>query len=61
MKRLAVTLRGLRGCSVGSVPLQYAIVAAGTALVTMMIVQAAAGRVVDKLDAVTSALSKIRF
>lgn len=42
-------------------PPQYAIVAAGTALVSMMIAQAAGNKVAEKLNAVTAALNKIQF
>lgn len=61
MKPLLRLLRKLYGNTRGSVPLQYAIVAAGTALATMMIVEAASRRVADKLNAVTSALNKTQF
>jgi hypothetical protein len=61
MRRLVVSLRGPRDSRLGSVPLQYAIVAAGTAIVTLMIVQTTGNKVVDKLNAVTSALNKVQF
>jgi hypothetical protein len=55
------SLRCMRDDSHGSVPLQYAILAAGTALVAVMISQTAAGRVADKLNVVAAALTKIQF
>ena len=61
MTRLARMLRSLRDSRQGSVPLQYAILAAGIAIVTIMTAQTASNKVVEKLDAVTSALNKIQF
>jgi hypothetical protein len=61
MKGLLARLRSLRDSRRASVPLQYAIVAAGTAIVTMMIVAATGNKVADKLNAVTAALHKSRF
>jgi hypothetical protein len=55
-------LRSLRFNRQGSVPLQYALVAVGTALVAaVMVAQTAAGKVAAKLGAVSSALTKIQF
>ena len=61
MRALLARLRGLSDNRLGSVPLQYAIVAAGTAVVTLGIVQITSTRVADKLNAVTSALNKVQF
>lgn len=61
MTRLLARIRSLRDSRLGSVPLQYAIVAGGTAVVTMMIVQTTSNKVAEKLNAVTSALNKVRF
>jgi hypothetical protein len=61
MSRLRAKLRSMHDSRLGSVPLQYAIVAAGTAIVTMMIVQTTSNKVAEKLGAVTTALTKIQF
>jgi hypothetical protein len=61
MKRAVLTLRRLRDCNLGSLPLQYAIIASATAIATLMIVQTASSKVADKLNAVTAALTKIQF
>jgi hypothetical protein len=61
MTSILQRLRCMRDDSHGSVPLQYAILAAGTALVAVMISQTAAGKVADKLNAVAAALIKIQF
>lgn len=60
MTLLLATLRSLRGEKLGSVPLQYALVAAGTAIVTMMIVQTSANNVAERLNAVTDVLNKVQ-
>ena len=54
-------LQSLRGDRRGSVPVQYGLVAAGVALVAVMIAQTAAGKVAEKLGAVSSALTRIQF
>jgi hypothetical protein len=61
MKRLLRKLQSVQNSRTGSVPVQYAIVAAGTAIVTMLIVQVTGKAVADKLNAVTSVLSKIQI
>jgi hypothetical protein len=61
MTRVLLTLRRLRDCNLGSLPLQYAIVVSATAVATMMIVQTASSKVADKLNAVTAALTKMQF
>lgn len=60
MTRLLAKLRSLRGEKRGSVLLQYALVAAGTAIVTMMIVQTSANKVAERLNAVTDVLTKVQ-
>jgi hypothetical protein len=60
MTRLIRKVLDLRDSRPGSAPLQYAIVAAGTAIVTMMIVETACKKVGEKLNAVTSALNKVQ-
>lgn len=40
--------------------LQYALVAAGTAIVTMMIVQTSANKVAERLNADTDVLTKVQ-
>lgn len=54
-------LHRLRNDRLGSVPAQYALVAAGTALVAVMVAQTAAGQVAGKLGAVAAALTRIQF
>lgn len=61
MKRLILALQGLRASAGGSLPLQYAIIASGTALVAMAITHVASSKVAQKLNAVASALNKIQF
>jgi len=47
--------------SSGSVPIQYAIVVAGTALIAVLVAQTAAGKVAEKLGAFTSVLTRSQF
>ena len=61
MTRVVEMLRSLRDSRAGSVPLQYAILAAGMAIVTIMTAQTAGNKVAEKLNAVTSALNKVQF
>jgi Flp pilus assembly pilin Flp len=61
MTSILQRLRCMRDDSHGSVPLQYAILAAGTALVAMAVAETASNKVADRLNAVTSALNKIQF
>jgi hypothetical protein len=61
MKRLMLTLRRLRASDCGSLPLQYAIIASGTTLVALMIMQTASSKVAQKLNAVTATLNKTQF
>jgi Flp pilus assembly pilin Flp len=61
MTRVVEMLRSLGGSTVGSVRLQYAILVAGIAIVTVMTAQTAGNKVAEKLAAVTSALNRIQF
>jgi phosphate starvation-inducible membrane PsiE len=61
MMRLFAKLRRLRDERLGSVPMQYAIVASATAIITLMIVETTGKKVADKLNAVSAALSKVQF
>jgi hypothetical protein len=61
MKRLAHVLRRFAASKAASVPLQYAMVLAGTAAATMVIVQTASNKIAEKFSVVTSALTKIQF
>jgi hypothetical protein len=61
MTRLLAKLRHLRDERFGSVPMQYAIVASATAIITLMIVETTSKKVAEKLNAVSAALSKVQF
>lgn len=61
MTRLFAKLRRLRDERLGSVPMQYAIVASATAIITLMIVETTSKKVAEKLNAVSAALSKVQF
>ncbi len=61
MRRLIENLRRLRDNQHGSMPLQYALVAALAMGTTVMITQTVTSKVADKLNAVASALNKIQF
>lgn len=61
MSRLKRLLRRFAASKTGSVPLQYAMVLAGTAAATMVIVQTASHKIAEKFSVVTSALNKIQF
>ena len=61
MTRLLAKLRRLRDERLGSVPMQYAIVASATAIMTLMIVETTSKKVADKLNAVSTVLSKKQF
>jgi hypothetical protein len=61
MTRLLAKLRRLRDERLGSVPMQYAIVASATAIITLMIVETTSKKVAEKLNAVSAALSKVQF
>lgn len=61
MNRVVQKLRSLRDCRQGSVPLQYAMLVAMVAIVTMTIAQTAGNKVAEKLNAVTAALNKAQF
>ena len=61
MTRLIRTFRALCDSRSGSVRLQYAILVAGMAIVTLMTVQTASTKVADKISTITAALNKIQF
>ena len=61
MMRLVEMLRSLRDSRLGSVRLQYAILVAGMAIVTLMTVQTASTKVAEKISTITAALNKIQF
>jgi Flp pilus assembly pilin Flp len=61
MRTGLLRLRSFRRERHGSVPVQYALVAAGTALVAVTIAQIAAGKIAEKFSAVSSALTKTQF
>jgi hypothetical protein len=61
MRRLIDSLRALRENRQGSMPPQYAMVVALTALATTAIAQTVTSKVADKLNAVTTALNKVQF
>jgi Flp pilus assembly pilin Flp len=61
MKRFIDKLRALRDNHQGSMPLQYALLAAMTTVVSTMIAQTVTSKVADKINVVTSALNKIQF
>jgi Flp pilus assembly pilin Flp len=61
MRRVVESLRAFRRNNQGSMPLQWALVAALGMGTTVMMTQMVTSKVVDKLNAVTSALTRIRF
>jgi Flp pilus assembly pilin Flp len=61
MRGVIESLRRLRDNEHGSMPLQYGLIAALTTATTVMVAQTVTSKVADKLDAVASALSRIRF
>jgi hypothetical protein len=61
MRRVVESLRAFRTNNQGSMPLQWALVAALGMGTTVMMTQMVTSKVVDKLNAVTSALTRIRF
>jgi Flp pilus assembly pilin Flp len=61
MIRLFAKLRRLRDDRLGSVPMQYAIVASATAIITLTIAETTSKKVAEKLNAVSAALNKIQF
>ena len=60
MRRFIGSLRALRNNQHGSMPLQYALVAA-LAIGTVLITQSVTSKVADKLNAVKSVLNKVQF
>ena len=60
MRRFIESLRALRNNQHGSMPLQYALVAA-LAMGTVLITQSVTSKVADKLNAVKSVLNKVQF
>ena len=61
MTRVVEKLRALRNNQQGSMPPQWALIAALGMGTAVMVTQTVTSKVADKLDAVASALSRIRF